>query len=494
VRGSRPTVPRETFVVNREPVAQVRCRVSPPPPQGGDQGPVYTLLLVLNAALPNTAQAAEVVWEGHYRTQVRYFDSLSLSESNENNEGTSLWADHRLRLQPSFIISDKVRLYTEFNVLPFVRWGDEAVVDTDLATGLSNPEVTSQTVQSPSAEDGSAGLQNLQVRRVWGQLDTKYAQFRFGRMPVEWGAGMIWNAGNDPLDEFGTTADRLQFTAPVGPVTLIGAYEIPYEGFVNQRFDVRQLSAGVAHLGENVGVGSYNTFRWQGHEGESKFSVFTGDVWAHAKLGQAEFEWELGFQMGGGDLSESINDVRLTGLGSVLNARVDGAKVRAGLGVGITTGDANPFDNEYRSFSFHPDYDIALMMFEEPMPVLAHENPHTYNNGGRDYGAVRLNEGIENAMFLRPSIGYRLRDDLVIDAALITARATKLQEELKDVRGYGTEVDFTIAYRPFEHFSLMSTTGYYMPGPYISEYTHDELGGGFDQAALGSRLLGTIEF
>jgi len=455
---------------------------------------VKTLLLTLGAVIPNAAQAAEVVWDGHYRTKVRYFDSLSVSDENESAEGTSLWADHRLRLQPTFILSDKVRLSTELNVLPFTQWGDEAVLDTDPATGVSDAVVTSQSVQSPTAEDGSAGLNNLQVRRVWGQIDTQYAQVRLGRMPVEWGAGMIWNAGNDPLDEYGTTADRVQVIAPVGPVSLIGAYELPYEGFVNESDDVRQLTAGVAHLGENVGIGSYNTYRWQQREGDDRFSLFTGDIWAKAKLGQAEIELEVGFQLGGGDLSESINDVRMTGVGSVLHARLDGAKVRAGIGGGIATGDSNPYDTEYRSFSFHPDYNVALLMFEEPMPVLAHENAHPFNNGGREYGAARMGDGIENAMFLRPHIGYKLRDDLVVEAAVITARATKLQEELKDARGYGSEIDISIEYTPFEHFSLQSTTGYYMPGNYITDYSHDEYGTGFDKPVLGSRLLGTIAF
>jgi len=453
---------------------------------------VYALILTLSAM--NPAQAAEVVWDGHYRTQVRYFDSLSVSADNELTEESSMWTDHRLRLQPTFILSDKVRLHTELDLLPFVTWGDESVVTTDLASGTSAPIVTSTTVQSPSAEDGSAGLSNLQVRRVWGQIDTGLGQARIGRMPVEWGAGMIWNAGNDPLDEYGNTADRVQFTAPVGPVYLIGAYEVPYEGFVNDTDDVKQGTVGVAYLGETASIGSYNTYRWQSREDNSKFRLFTGDIWAKATLGQAELEWELGFQLGGGDLSESINDVRITGLGSVLNARIHGAKLRAGIGLGISSGDANPFDNEYRAFRFHPDYDIALLMFEEPMPVLAHDNPHAFNNGGREYGAVRMNEGIENAMYLRPSIGYRLREDLTVDASLIAAQATKLPEELKEVRGYGAEVDVTIEYTPFEHFSITSTSGLFMPGRYLSDYSHDEFGSDFDQTVFGSRLLGTIEF
>jgi hypothetical protein len=455
---------------------------------------VKILLLTLGTLFPATAQATEVVWDGHYRTQVRAFDSLSLSLTNDAAEGTSMWADHRLRLQPGFILSDKIRLNTEVDILPFARGGTDAVLNTDPASGITDPVVTSASVQSPTAEDGSAGLNNLQVRRVWGQIETKFGQARFGRMPVEWGAGMVWNAGNDPLDEYGTTADRVQFIAPVGPVHLIAAYEVPFEGFINQSEDVRQLSGGVAYLTEDIGVGSYNTYRWQNRDDKSEFSIFTGDVWAKARLGRALLEWELAFQLGGGDLSESINDVRVTGLGTVLSAKMAGTKLQAGLTGGIATGDANPFDSEYRAFSFHPDYNVALMMFEEPMPVLAHENPHPYNNEGREYGAVRLRDGISNAMFLRPNIGYSIREDLVIDVAMIIAQAAKLQEELKEASGYGSEVDLSLEYKPYEHFSLTGTAGYFMPGRYITSFAHDELGSGFDEAALGGRLVGTIEF
>ena len=214
-------------------------------------------LSMLALCATGTAQAAEVVWDGHYRTQIRYFDTLSLSdlETNPNTEEVSWWSDHRLRLQPGFIISDNVSIYTELDFLPGAVWGDQPTVTTDLASGLADPTVTSYAVESPRAEDGSAGLQNLQVRRAWGQLDFKLAQVRFGRMPIEWGTGMVWNAGNDPLDEYGDTADRVQAMVPVGPVYLIGAFETPFENYVNEPDDLKQLTAGVAYLGEKVGIG-----------------------------------------------------------------------------------------------------------------------------------------------------------------------------------------------------------------------------------------------
>jgi hypothetical protein len=453
-------------------------------------------LATLALGAMGTAQAAEIVWDGHYRTQIRYFNSLSLAdiETNPNTEEVSWWADHRLRLQPGFLISKNVSIYTQLDFLPGVTWGSQPVVQTDLATSLADPTVTTYAVEPPRAEDGSAGVQSLQVRRAWGQLDFEYGQVRFGRMPVEWGTGLVWNAGDDPLDEYGDTSDRVQAVIPVGPIHLIGAFETPAENYVNQPDDIKQLTAGVAFLGEKVGIGTYNTYRWQKFDDDSQYKMFTGDLWAQATLGIAQIEYEFAFMLGGGDLSESINDVRVTGLGSVLNATIETGGIAAGLGLGIASGDQDPYDDQFRSFAFDPDYNVALMMFEEPMPTLAHENPHPYNNGGREYGAMRIGDGVRNAMYMRPTVGYQVLDPLKLSVAFIAAQATKVEEIQREARGYGSEIDFEIEYTPFEHFKLESTTGIFFPGKYIKEYTNDTFGGGFESSAVGSRLVGSIEF
>jgi hypothetical protein len=33
-----------------------------------------------------------------------------------------------------------------------------------------------------------------------------------------------------------------------------------------------------------------------------------------------------------------------------------------------------------------------------------------------------------------------------------------------------------------------------MPGKYFSSFEHEELGGGFTETAIGSRLVGTVNF
>ena len=451
---------------------------------------MFGMLSVLALALPSTASAVEVAWDGHYRTRVRYFDSLSLSslETNEFSEESSMWTDHRLDLRPKFTFSNSVSLHTGFELLPFNTLGSGPSSLVDPVTGEEHPAAFANRVDTGFGED------NFEVEHVFGEVDAGFGKFRFGRMPVEWGSGMVYNAGLDPLSEYGDSADRLQVTVPMGPVYVIGAIETSAENFVNVDDDMITYTGGIAYLGERYGLGSYNTYRVAKFADESKYSLFTGDLWARVQLGMTSIEWEFAFQTGGGNLSEDVNDVTITGIGTQLTALVGNDTLRAGASAGLASGDQDPYDNEFRTFSFDPDFNVALMMFEEPMPVLAHENAHPENNGGREWGAVRTGEGVSNAMYVRPAIQYTASEGLDIELAWIGARAAKLPESDMDNKGYGSEFDLTVDYRPFEHFQLSSTLGVFLPGKYVTSYEHEELGGGFEDMAIGSRLVGTVQF
>ena len=49
-------------------------------------------------------------------------------------------------------------------------------------------------------------------------------------------------------------------------------------------------------------------------------------------------------------------------------------------------------------------------------------------------------------------------------------------------------------YRPFDHFELSSTVGFFFPGRYFQRFEHEELGGGFKDTAVGTRIVGTVNF
>jgi hypothetical protein len=444
--------------------------------------------------LPLSVDAAELVFDGHYRARGQAFNSLSLADPdvNENAEGGALYADHRLRLQPTWLLSDRVSVTTQVDLLPYVLWGDDALqrADADPVQSLSST-LLSDSVQPPT-QDGSAPLSNLQVTRVYGEIQTDYGQLRFGRMPMEWGSGMVFNAGNEPWQEFGDTVDRIQFTGRTGQVYLQGGLETNAEQYLNQGDDVWGISGAVLYQTEQASIGTYNLFRRYSHE-DATFGLFTTDLWVEAQAGPLHVELELAAQLGNGDLSESINDARLSAFGGMLDASMQFDKLTLGLGGGAATGDKDTTDNEFRTFTFDPDFNQTLFLFEEPMPTLL---PTVQNdaNAGRDTSAARTGYALRNALYARPNVGYTLMDNLYANLSYFVARAAALPDAQADEKFYGSEVNARVIWSPYTHFKLDTTLGLFLPGAYFSNYTDEDLGGGFDQPALGAQMLGTIEF
>ena len=450
--------------------------------------PLFASLL-----LAGPASAAEVVWDGHYRAEAHLYDSLSLSNLNTNAEGSSAWFDHKARLRPGFLMSDKVGLFTQLDLLPAVMWGEDPAGGVDLTTGDALPLVYDQTVTSPTTSDGAATLQNLRLSRLWGEAYFhEVGTLRFGRMPVEWGSGMVWNAGNDPSDDAGDTEDRISFTGKAGPVHVMGAFGVPYAGLINQGDDMRAVSGSVAHLAEQAAVGFYNSYRWQ-KDGDDSIGVWTGDLWGKAELGPVQVEGEFAAVLGSGDLDTGANDVSISAFGGQIRGMFEADRLLLGVGVGLAGGDKDTGDKKLHTFAFAPDFDVALLMFEQPMPILQASVANDSNEGRND-DAVRTSNGLSNAVFLRPSVGYRLRDDLTVRASLFAAQAAKLPEDDKEDKGYGTELDLNVDYRPFDHFRVDLTGGWFFPGRYYSNFEDETLGGDFDRSALGMRLQGVVEF
>ena len=452
---------------------------------------LFSSAVLALALLPRGATAAELVWDGYYRSRARFFDSLSLSNTNTYAEGASAWWDHRLRLQPGFLISSNVGIHVQIDGLLGVPWGDEVATEDPL-TGDALPVAWSQEVGPPTTDEGGTTSQNLRLTRAWGEVSSSIGTFRFGRLPVHWGSGMVWNAGNDPDDEYGDTADRLQITSRVGPVYVFGAYELPFEGFVSEHDDVSALVAGVLYQSEVASLGTYNVYRWSKYD-DSKYGAYIGDIWGRAELGPAVIETEVAAVLGGGDLDTGANDIRVASFGAQLSADLTSDKLIFGLGAGFAGGDGDSSDSRIRSFSFDKDFNVALILFEEPLPTLQ-STVLNDSNGGRNYDAARTWDGVSNALYIRPHGGYQLRDDLVADVSLIAAQAAKVDADQSTAKGYGLEIDAGLQYTPFEHLSVQAAGGVFMPGKYFSEYEDESYGSGFDRTVFAGRLMGTVSF
>ena len=444
------------------------------------------------SATYNPAHATELLWEGHYRTRADIFDSLSLSAENAQAEGLSSALNHRARLAPTWHLSHTVRLHSQIDLLRGVRWGSQAVSPTDPATGETLSSLLGQSVQSPTTDDGAATLENIHVTRLWSEIDTEFGVLAFGRQPLHWGSGMVWNAGNRIEDEYGDTMDRVSFTSQAGPVYLTAAYETRVENFVAEQDDYHGFVGQVLYITEQSGVGMTNILRTYSNDGTS-FRLYTGDLWASANIGDAEIEAEFAANLGQGDLDTGENNLTIGSFGGQLTAGYETNGIRIGFGGGFATGDANPDDSEIKTFSFDSDFNVGIMLFETNMPVLE-ATIMNENNDGRDTEAIRVSDGISNALYLRPRVGYRLDDNTYADLYVLAANQAKPEEGLEEEKGYGMEIGAHISYQPMPHVSLDGVAAAFLPGSYFTEYESDNLGGGFNQPALGGRIVASVEF
>lgn len=442
------------------------------------------LLLLPVVAVPLSAQATELTWDGFYRGRGLVYDSLSLSDTNNHAEGTADVFDHRLSLRPTFVLSEHAAIHAQVELLAYTTWGDNPDTYESPLTGAAIA-----TAEADGVATSGAGIQ---ATRAWGEAFTPIGRFAMGRMPMQWGAGILWNDGDDVEDEYGDTADRVQFNTRAGPVFVMAAWDLRQEGYVGEWDDMAAVSLAVGYRSETAGVGLLNNYEYQPWA-DYQYQAYTGDLWGFAELGPVRLQLEAVGIFGGGNLDTGANDISIMSFGGMLDGSWQGDALGLGVEGGFATGDEDPTDEKLTTFSFDRDHDIALLLFEEPMPTLA-SNVNNEANQGRDLDAVLTGDGVSNALYMRPYVTYRPLPGLTAELAWVGARLAKGGPTTDGREGYGNEFDLSVRYDPHPHVWVKGTLGLLLPGDYYKEYEHDELGGGFDKAAIGGRIVGAVEF
>jgi hypothetical protein len=300
---------------------------------------------------------------------------------------------------------------------------------------------------------------------------------------------MVFNAGNGAWDEFGNSVDRIQFSSQVQNLYILGGIESYAENQVNLNDDTWGLVGALYYAKSKTQIGLYVNYRQQGPE-DTRLGMLTADLYGGIDSGDLNAELELAIHYGNGDIDGGYDDLNILAFGAATKIGLAINKLKVGLDAGFAQGDSTPTDQTINTFSFNRDYNLSLMMFEEPMPVLRNEYV-TQEGEERDNSAVRTGYALSNAIYVRPNIGYNIRKNLRGSLILLTAWTAALPED-EDGNFYGIEVDAHLAWTPTPNLTLESSIGVFNPGNYYSSYS--DFGGGFDKFALGAQLMSTITF
>lgn len=396
-------------------------------------------VLVLLFASPQ-AFAVGVDLEGYFRTRATFAYNQDLDR--DLSPSLRNYADFRFRLDPTFFITDKIRIKSSLNFVdgllgdaPFrgVPYDNPAQVNSTVigntvsdasaagyrvGRGMTDDEMDSWVyggAYAPDAMAQTAGLQPLQVRRAWMEVEFPIGVLKAGRMPFELGMGIYGNAGDRPDQEIGSTRDRILFETGIGNYYLVPGVSWFYEGLVDQSSD--DAYEYFFHLGRKVPDQHVSLYLAYNGQDAAKNPATNGSL-----VGEGTNYWVVDFYV---QNKFSIVDVRAEAflaagdfIGKELfavNAAVRSEwylkpKLDLLLEFGYSSGtsDSEAANDEIKTFAFNRDYNISYILFEEALPG-------GINRGGRSAhsphsGAVantlypRFKVGYEVASFFRPAL------------------------------------------------------------------------------------------
>jgi uncharacterized protein (TIGR04551 family) len=154
-----------------------------------------------------------------------------------NGRDTLNTANMRLRLEPTLNVSEHVRVRAQVDVLDNRALGSStSALFDDPSSPYPVPFYGSSRVvaEGDPREDRPA----ISPKRAWAEVQTPVGLLSFGRMPSDWGLGVLTQAGAGIDDDFGDSVDRIQFalppvTTPLGRLAFVPIIDFDAEGVLN---------------------------------------------------------------------------------------------------------------------------------------------------------------------------------------------------------------------------------------------------------------------
>jgi hypothetical protein len=439
--------------------------------------------------------------EGYYRVRGNWLYRTDVDAEQPN---VGKFIQNRLRLEPRFNINEHLVLKTEIDALDDAIWG-------------ANPG----NVLSQSTEDR---FPNVVLKRAWFDLTTPVGQLSAGRMPSNWGMGLLSNDGIGFKNTFGdahegSTFDRVQFgTKPLG-VDSNWILGVIYDRLVsgepaalvspeNTQGNVEEFVGVLYFNTDPLKLGVYQLYRFQN---KTNTEINATDGYFKLDLGLLYAETEQVFLYGHTKAVPVLSQANFT----VAKPRVEidqyGYAAKVGLNVdpygvefewGNATGDRNGFADydkdankpkpEVTNFKFNSDYNVGLIMFEYASAAFAERKLEAQVSGLetlKEEGIVNqatmdealsvselaLTEGsVTNAFYINPKVRYSmLEGNLNFTAAYLTAWANastvvKTADGKQKYDDYGHEFDLAVDYKYTKEFILGCQAGYLRTGNYFN--------------------------
>lgn len=313
------------------------------------------------------------------------------------------------------------------------------------------------------ARDGPRDLARVIPRKAHLAWKPGRLGLRLGADTFGWGLGMLANDGatprpfGDPLRGNvlgGLGGTWIPWSSGTDPATA-RALVVFASGDLPIRDDNADLFLGDLGLQDVLGIryqaprlqaGAWVGWRFQAdrvdpanpRDHRTELHVLPLSGWGHLDLTgphapvALDLEGEVAFLSGWSDrpymVETATEGARVRSLGSVV--RLDAARdpLRGTLEVGYASGDNDPKDDVYRTFRFHSDLDVGLVLFEQVLPLMSARavdravDPALAAEPAPGTRFLVAN-GVENALYVFPVVTFTPMGELEVRAGWLLARS-----------------------------------------------------------------------
>ncbi len=466
------------------------------------------------------ASAMELDWSGQFRSEFTWLKDYIMDSSNpplDSNRagaggyytppGGSANAEFQtlfLKLKPKLVVNDNIYIKSEF-------WLGDPVYGF---FGSASPNTPDEKYFYSSFSRGSA----ITAQRFWGEFLTDFGTLQIGRVPLNYGLGIVWNSGDGMWDHYESTGDAIRLISKFGAFTFSPAF-ISYStgntiggaGSFNPTTGTYSSGSGGGGMTDYSLVfkyenpdedfeGGLNFIRRIGGGAQDSTSGYRGII----NTGQLEV---VGFDYNTWDIfaKKRLGKLTLAGEAPIVSGEVGGLSYQTfalalegdykfsdtwevNLKAGHAPGQPNLAQGQtlstFNAFYFNPDYHIGMIMFNYQLANIGQLN--VANSPG--VNATNLHSPydnpIEDANYAAIT-GMLHTDKWTFDAGLVYAAApdtaaTGYQFYNNRTRSYpgqaidnqgsslGWETDLGAAFQYDENFQFRLDLGLYLPGNFFA--------------------------
>lgn len=422
-------------------------------------------------------------WSGLYRVE-----GIQLNHSNLVSSGPEKsYGLHHLILMPKIEAADGLTIRSRFDIFNSTAYPNSQVgAFFGSGVGTSSPPGSSANNSNSLAQTQQS--EDLKITQLYMTLVQEYGALLVGRVPLQFGLGMVHNAGNGVFDHWYDTRDLVGYKFIFGNLYLLPMYGKVNEGNLTDNDDVNDLLIQLGY--SNPESGLEMGFFYQSRKANDS-GVDTPDATKSSIIGGAgsvdsgrlstqtynffaakekdTYRWAFEFAMQGGDLgvvTSSSQSVTLKGYGLAFEYeyRPLASKYKFGFKTGVATGDDPSTDNIFEGFQMDKNYQVAMLLFHHF--VGQNDFLRTQPLRGSTTSANDVDvEAVSNAYYLSPYVNYKWNDRWNLKSSLTLGQL--YVEPISGVnmsKNLGYEWDISFEFAPNKNFTWVNGLGVLFPG------------------------------